>query len=317
MSFTAIVFYFLSLSTAAAMIIISQKLLKQYGYKFLHYYFYYIIFFYVFGFLNFSGRMMVAQIFTQSTDNLQIASQVIAVTALPVLIISLFFAMSWIRELAEKRIPIALKSTYWTVQAVVVLAFFYSVANLDKTKDYSLAGPIFQVITAVEIFIILLILLQLYISTRTLAGKHRKRLARNLGHIYLAGFLFMVIIGELIRVPFYIYPELLALQIVVTFLFFFLNIPPLFYLNVFLKKHHGKWWYHPPDPARLANFYTRYDITSREQEIIDRIIKGKTNEEIGDELFISTKTVKNYVSNIYKKTGVKNRVQLTNLIRSQ
>lgn len=315
MDFIAIVFYFLSLSTSAAMIVISHKLVKQYGYKFLHYYFYYIIFFYVYGFLNYTGRLMVAQIFAQSTDTLHIASQVVGITALPVLIISLFFAISWTRELVEKRIPIALKSTYWTVQAVVVLAFFYSVAILDKTKDYSLAGPIFQVITAVEIFIILLILLQLYVSTRTLAGKHRKRLARNLGHIYLAAFLFMVITGQLLRIPFYIYPELLTLQIVVTLLFFFLNIPPLFYLNVFLKKHHGKQWYNPPDPARLANFYTRYDITSREQEIIDRIIKGKTNEEIGDELFISTKTVKNYVSNIYKKTGVKNRVQLTNLLK--
>jgi DNA-binding NarL/FixJ family response regulator len=125
----------------------------------------------------------------------------------------------------------------------------------------------------------------------------------------------MVVTGELIRVPFYIYPDILFFQVVVTFLFFFLNIPPLIYLNVFLRKNHGKWGFQPPDPARLTNFYTRYAITAREQEIIDRIMKGKTNEEIADELFLSLKTVKNYVSVVYKKAGVKNRVQLTNLLR--
>ncbi|MCP5107990.1 MAG: response regulator transcription factor [bacterium] len=315
MSFTAIVYYFLSLGASAGTIVLSQKLLKRYGYKFLNYYFLYIIFFYVYGFLNFTGRLMTAQIFKQSSYTLHIASQVTAVTASPMLLISLFFALSWIRELSGKRIPMILKSSFWTVQTLALTAFFYGVANLEKTKDYSLAGPIFQVVTALEIIIILFILIQLYFPAGGTEDKTRKRLARNLCHIYLAGFSLMVIFGKLIRTPFYIYPEELVFQIAVTFLFFFLNIPPLFYLGRFLKKNHGKWGIHPPDPARLANFYTRYTITEREQEIIDRLIKGKTNEEIGDELFISTKTVKNNVSNIYKKTRVKNRVQLTNLIR--
>jgi DNA-binding CsgD family transcriptional regulator len=315
MSFIAIVFYFLSSSAAAAMIVISHKLLKRYGYKFLNYYFYYIIFFYAYGFLNFTGRLMVAQVFAQSTSTLHIASQVVSFTASPVLIVSLFFMISWIRELVGKRIPTTLKGTYWTVQALLLVALFYGIAHLVKTGDYHLSGPIFQVVTGVELFIILLILLQIYSGARTLTDKTRKRLARNLGHIYLTCFSLRVIFGSFIRTPVYIYPDLVFFQIVVIFLFFFINIPPLFYLSYFLKKNHGKWGIQPPDPARLANFYTRYNITPREQEIIDLIIKGKTNEEIGDELFLSTKTVKNYVSNIYKKTAVKNRVQLTNSLR--
>lgn len=315
MDLIAIIFYFISLGAAAGTIVLSQKLLKRYGYKFLNYYFLYIIFFYVYGFLNFTGRLMVAQIFEESTSTLHMASQVVAVTASPVLIISLFFAVSWIRELAGKRIPIILKSVYWTVQTILLAAFFYGVANLVRTKDYSTAGPVFQVVVGVELFVILLILVQIYLGTGSLADKTRKRLARNLGHIYLGCFSLMVIIGYIIRIPFYIYPDILSYQVVVTFLFFFINIPPLFYLNIFLKKNHGKWGAHPPDPARLANLYTRHNVTTREQEIIALLMNGKTNEEIADELFLSHKTIKNYVSNIYKKTGVKNRVQLINLIR--
>jgi DNA-binding CsgD family transcriptional regulator len=299
------------------MIVISHRLLKQYGYKFLNFYFLYVVFYYVYGFLNFTSRLILARIFIEAPDMLNTASQVIGATALPVLFISLFFAMSWIRDLTGKRIPIRLKTIYWTLQAVILTAFLYGVANLEKTNDFSQAGPIFEVITALEIFIILLILLQTYFYTRSLTDANRKRLALYLAHMYLAGFALMAIFGKFIHIPFYIYPEELFFQVTVTILFFSLNIPPLFLLYFFLKKHHGEWVTCGPEPARLRDFYTRYNITGREEEIIDLLMEGKTNEEIGDELFISTKTVKNNISAIYKKTGVKNRVQLSNLLRGQ
>lgn len=59
--------------------------------------------------------------------------------------------------------------------------------------------------------------------------------------------------------------------------------------------------------------YTRFGITPREQEIIFLICEGKSNREIKDLLFISLQSVKDHVYRIYRKTGVKNRVQLTNL----
>ena len=36
---------------------------------------------------------------------------------------------------------------------------------------------------------------------------------------------------------------------------------------------------------------------------------GKTNKEIGAALYISEKTVRNYVSNIFKKINVSNRTE--------
>jgi len=46
------------------------------------------------------------------------------------------------------------------------------------------------------------------------------------------------------------------------------------------------------------------------------ICKGNSNQDISDSLFISLQTVKDHIHRIYLKTGVKNRVQLTNLIRT-
>lgn len=50
--------------------------------------------------------------------------------------------------------------------------------------------------------------------------------------------------------------------------------------------------------------------------MIELVIRGKTNEEIADELFISIKTVKYHLYNVFKKLGVKNRLQLMNAFNS-
>jgi len=61
-------------------------------------------------------------------------------------------------------------------------------------------------------------------------------------------------------------------------------------------------------------FVKAFNISDREREIIRFILQGRTEAHIGDLLFISRRTVVNHVYNIYRKTGVRNRVQLINLV---
>ena len=50
-------------------------------------------------------------------------------------------------------------------------------------------------------------------------------------------------------------------------------------------------------------------LTSQEQRILESIAEGKTNREIAQEIHLSDKTVKNYVSNILGKLEVSRRSQ--------
>ncbi|WIV10509.1 response regulator transcription factor [Proteiniborus sp. MB09-C3] len=50
-------------------------------------------------------------------------------------------------------------------------------------------------------------------------------------------------------------------------------------------------------------------LTKREYEVLTLIAEGMNNREIAEKLFISEKTVKNHVSNIFKKIDVADRVQ--------
>ena len=52
------------------------------------------------------------------------------------------------------------------------------------------------------------------------------------------------------------------------------------------------------------------ELTEREREIASRIVDGFSNKQIADKLYISEGTVKNYISKIYDKTGIHDRVKL-------
>ncbi|ASN12989.1 response regulator transcription factor [Latilactobacillus sakei] len=51
------------------------------------------------------------------------------------------------------------------------------------------------------------------------------------------------------------------------------------------------------------------DLTNREREVLGLVAKGRSNQEIADELFITLKTVKTHVSNILAKLQVDDRTQ--------
>jgi len=68
------------------------------------------------------------------------------------------------------------------------------------------------------------------------------------------------------------------------------------------------------EQIRRGNVLTEEDrmaqqLTERELRILDLISDGMTNREIGEELFLSEKTVKHHVSDILSKLGLTRRVE--------
>ena len=66
---------------------------------------------------------------------------------------------------------------------------------------------------------------------------------------------------------------------------------------------------------KSENIYKDFNLTEREREVIIMIKDGFNNKQIANALFISEGTVKNYVSTIYEKAGVRNRIELINLLK--
>lgn len=71
------------------------------------------------------------------------------------------------------------------------------------------------------------------------------------------------------------------------------------------------------DGHNIEKVLRDYKFTEREIELAVLLMDGKSNSEISDELFISTQTVKNYISRMYRHIGVKSRIQFVNFFRSR
>lgn len=64
-------------------------------------------------------------------------------------------------------------------------------------------------------------------------------------------------------------------------------------------------------------FFERYKFTNREREVIQLLVKGYSYKMISEELVISFTTARTHVYNIYQKANVKNKIELTNLMRQK
>ncbi|WKV09464.1 response regulator transcription factor [Thermoanaerobacterium sp. CMT5567-10] len=74
----------------------------------------------------------------------------------------------------------------------------------------------------------------------------------------------------------------------------------------------GGVYIHPSLVNEIENLDTdecKKELTDREMQILNLIAEGYSNKEIADKLFLSEKTVKNHVYNIFRKLDVKDRTQ--------
>ena len=73
---------------------------------------------------------------------------------------------------------------------------------------------------------------------------------------------------------------------------------------------------HPRVANRLVRELSRNEkkkndvrLTKRESDVLLLLVKGHSNKEMADAMFISEKTVKNHLTSIFRKLGVKDRTQ--------
>ncbi len=82
-------------------------------------------------------------------------------------------------------------------------------------------------------------------------------------------------------------------------------------------------WISPSIAAQLQDRYAWEHrpaaiLSGREKEVLERIISGKTNQEIAKELGIGKKTVEKHLANIFRKLEVSSRVEAAvNVLRNK
>ena len=110
---------------------------------------------------------------------------------------------------------------------------------------------------------------------------------------------------------------LIILSIANLILSFILHrIPFVFIISISILIYHIFYRFYFSSPISKTektlseDFIRDFSITKREQEIILALLDGKSNKELAETFFVTQKTIEAHLANIYRKTGVKNRLEL-------
>jgi DNA-binding CsgD family transcriptional regulator len=223
-------------------------------------------------------------------ENVERVALLLAQMGAPFLMVSLTMLLVWAARL-QKRPLIPLLLLTAGSSAAVVLALVWS--GWSVADSLSSLGSVVAIMSTLALLGVILTGKQPFIS--------------QLGKRWLMMLIFASGIIHL-----FVFTPLTAYQHfngVFAFLFYLLNTA-----MVVIYCYEATEEMAPPSLS-LDEILLRYGISKREADVLHGIYAGKTNQEIASQLFISLQTVKDHSSRIYQKTFVKNRAQLTTLIR--
>jgi DNA-binding CsgD family transcriptional regulator len=311
MTYLNIIIHIFSITVGLFTIFLAYRMYQTVHLKCLSTYLYYLITYAVFGLIINVGIKLVPIFFQgQSPLSYQVAINLLCLLAFPLYPVAVYFFISFTRGLMGNTLSPGFRIGFISSWVLFSIFFLLAISQFLDTGDEALFYSAIFIGSVMGNVLLYWATIHLLIKTKDLEEKIKQKGMRIFGFLYLGCFLIEYLNDYLTnqRIDF--------VSIPLPVLFFSLNLPPVIYLNIFLKKYYRQTVLEPEKQGDLTQLFFNHNITNREQEIIQLILKGKSNKEIEDELFVSMQTVKNSVSIIYKKLGVKNRIQLSNLIRN-
>ena len=305
--------FFIVLASLFKVMVIFQlfQYYRKYGYRYLR------IYAYIFLFGIFATLLILANnyIFTnmyvrnKSIPAVNIESIYRALSMCCKLFLILLFILL-VRELLQKTTSSLFKTIYLVITGVIFVGIAaVMVYSMVKVTVIPVVWTT-VVISFLYVFIILGIAIYLFFSAWKMEDQGKRKAVCIFALIYivwrgvsliLAGFhLFFNMRSEIMLIFSSPYSVVMCTVI-------------LIYIDRFIQLYHGTLDTPLQNGQRMEILFEKFHISKREQDVVRLICAGKTNKEIEADLYISLQTVKDHVSSIFKKTGVRNRVQLVNL----
>lgn len=300
-----------ALGFGLAAVTVSVQIYRKYLEKYLLYHLYLIISINILVILNL-GILYFYQNFSNdaSITTIVLLDNFYKVTAPVIEIYAVFCLLSLVRGLLGQENQVSKRILIIIAGAVAIIQF---VVSLVQGSVFGLPAN-YVIYKAIELLIFLLayiILIYLFLKSRILPMPGRRKTLMG----YSGTLLMLVTVVLLFNLGY-------ILNFIDASIYFasgavlvmLVNLIPVMGNNWFLKRYFiTQDLKNREIQVDLTQLYKDFNITDREQEVIKLICDGKTNKEIADSLFISIQTVKDHVYRVFKKVGIRNRVQLTNI----
>ena len=286
---------------------------RKYNHKYLLGHGLYLILLNLIIFLSLINNYVLANLFPRFASKPAVSVEIGYRFIASIVLLSLLYTLLYVyRRLLQKPVSRVYKHSYfWLNAALLIILTFIAIQAAASQNAFPIL--VFN-ISVILLYFSLSIAASIFLLSRTgrLGERGKRKAVAVFGSLNLL-FHILFTIFLLLHILSIISNDIL----IIFFSTFWLTIyaMPVLYLKRFMEMYHGTLEITQGKVVSLGKIYKKYKISKREQEVILLICEGKTNKEIEDELFISLQTVKDHIYRIYQKTGVKNRVQLTNLFR--
>ncbi|MEX0987130.1 MAG: helix-turn-helix transcriptional regulator [Bacteroidales bacterium] len=303
----------LSLISGVITIFLAHRMMRKFPLPYLSSYFYFLVFIIIFSIYSVIGSQSIQKILSNhqtGPETIQSAKAVLIALGIPFLILALYMFIRLSRELFKIELPRLFVAIYFLLFAISFAG--YTLMNLEivsletinffmdsRQLTWSFTGLTFVVFGYSLIFIL--------IKVRSI-----KDLSQRQSYLWFVLWYAIICIISIVSLQLSQVHTVFGLIFIVVLTGF--HLIPVLFLNIYLPRYYVENIESDSFYLRLEKVISRFEISKREAEIIPLICKGMSNQEISDSLFISLQTVKDHVHRIFTKTGVKNRVQLANLL---
>lgn len=305
--------FLLCLCLAFISVWLANHLQKKFAQAYLSAFLYYVIAAVVYGFFNWLGPGLMLQTLSGHLAEKQMLDVVVLLSlfAFPVLLVKIYFLIELTAAILEKAISLLFKRCFTVISLAFILIYVVSVKLYFDSGLENWMLRITEIAGALTVIAQLAIILFLFFASKSIAEKQKRSAVRIFALLFLTGFLLYVMFSYSL-----LFTRMTWIVQAVPLLYFLVPLPPLVFSWRFLGAYYLE---HPLLPAsgdNLNRFAAAQHLTGRELEIVRMLLNGKSNNEIAEELYLSPHTVRNHLANIYKKIKVKNKLQLSYLVRN-
>lgn len=306
----SLLLYILSLAAVITACWLALELIKTFRLYFLSSYLGFLVAINIVGLLNLVVSDLAPALLTNiSPLGMETVYMLFGLVGFPLIAIAFYFYMSFIAGILDEGISPIFRIGYIILWILLFGVLLVRIQYALKEKDSQLLETLNNASGLIIILIPVAVLIYLVLKTVQSSQAEGKRgflifaLVSLLSFVlFFAGFFFFqTSSSSLWAVP---------LCLVVA------SIAPILVLRKILAGYGRPIRLEKFEDERMQQFRDKFQLSTREGEILDLLLRGKSNKDIERDLFISHHTVRNHVHNIYLKLSVSSRLQLMNLIRT-
>jgi len=218
----------------------------------------------------------------------------------------LFFIRS-VWQLIQKPVDRLFWHLFIASLAVFVFSYGIGAALFFKDNNYEWLLSTRNVLRVWKMTVPIAAMVFLYRYRLGLRDSVRKKMTNIFIIFYSLGFIFLYLRTK-------IHVSKIGGESLHIFVLFLFGIFPIFWLIRYFQPGAILSEISVASKDVLDGIEKKYNLSRREREVMDLILKGQSNKEIMRVLFLSHGTVRNHTSNLYQKLGVNSRLKLIQFI---